>query len=54
MNKFIITLVLGLLSVSANALTFNHIQSQLVDYGYTGSFGGHIAILKALYTALEV
>ena len=52
MNKFIITLVLGLLSVSANALTFNHIQSQLVDYGYTGSFGGHLAYSEGMYRAL--
>ena len=51
MNKFIITLVLGFMSVSANALTFDHIQSNLIDYGRsTSSFGGFLAQSEQRYT----
>ena len=46
------TVVLGFMSLSANAFTFNHIQSQLVDYGYTGSFAGHVAYSESLYIGL--
>ena len=46
------TVVLGFMSLSANAFTFNHIQSQLVDYGYsTGSFGGFLSHFEGRYTA---
>ena len=55
MNKFLITLVLGFMSISANAFTFNHIQSQLVDYGYsTGSFGGQLSFIENKYNELAI
>ena len=48
------TVVLGFMSLSANAFTFNHIQSQLVDYGYTGSFGGQLSFIENKYNELAV
>ena len=46
------TVVLGFMSLSANAFTFNHIQSQLVDYGYgTGSFAGFLAQSEDKYNS---
>ena len=50
MNKLLMTIVLGFMSVSANALTFDHIQSKLIDYGRsTSSFGGFLAQSEQRY-----